>query len=90
MSSRSGDHHYTTGPVKIAEVLKLLADDGWELKRTRGSHRQYVHPTKPGKVTVPGKLRDDLHPKTQASIMRQAGLDTGPAAKGPSGEGGKS
>lgn len=70
-------------------MLKLLDDDGWTLKRTRGSHRQYVHPTKPGKVTVPGKPSDDLHPKTQASVMRQAGLQRdGRPADGTGGGGG--
>lgn len=61
-------------PMKVAEVLKLLNDDGWVLDRKRGSHRQFRHPTKPGTVTVAGKPSDDLNPKTQASILRQAGL----------------
>lgn len=55
-------------------MLKLLADDGWQLKRARGSHRQFVHPTKPGKVTVAGKPSVTIKPKTEASILRQAGL----------------
>jgi predicted RNA binding protein YcfA (HicA-like mRNA interferase family) len=58
------------GPVSV----QLLEDDGWYLVGTRGSHRQFKHPTKPGRVTVAGKPSDDLHPKTQASILRQAGL----------------
>jgi predicted RNA binding protein YcfA (HicA-like mRNA interferase family) len=61
-------------PMKVAEVLELLAADGWYLSRTRGSHRQYRHPTKRGTVTVAGKPADTLHPKTLASILRQAGL----------------
>jgi predicted RNA binding protein YcfA (HicA-like mRNA interferase family) len=60
--------------VKVREVLRLLADDGWEIVSTRGSHRQLKHPTKPGRVTVAGKSSDDLHPKTAASILRQAGF----------------
>jgi predicted RNA binding protein YcfA (HicA-like mRNA interferase family) len=60
--------------VKIGEIIKLLEDDGWYLAATRGSHRQFKHPTKPGRVTVAGELSDDLHPKTRASILRQAGL----------------
>ena len=60
--------------VKVSELLKLLAGDGWALKRTRGSHRQFVHPTKPGKVTVAGKPSETIKPKTEASILRQAGL----------------
>jgi len=45
------------------------------LKNTKGSHRQYAHPTKPGKVTIPGALNKDLHPKTWASIKLQAGIN---------------
>lgn len=60
--------------MKVREVLKLLADDGWYLARTRGSHRQYKHPVKPGLVTVPGKPSDDLAPGTLSSILRQAQL----------------
>jgi predicted RNA binding protein YcfA (HicA-like mRNA interferase family) len=41
---------------------------------SRGGHRQFKHPTKPGRVTVSGKLRDDLPPGTLNSILRQAGL----------------
>ena len=49
-------------------------NDGWFLAATRGSHRQYKHPSKPGRVTVPGKLGDDLAPGTLNSIFKQAGL----------------
>jgi predicted RNA binding protein YcfA (HicA-like mRNA interferase family) len=64
--------------MKIAAVVKLIESDGW-VHTHSGSHRQYRHPTKPGVVTVAGKPRDELHPKTLASILRQAGLknDTG-------------
>ena len=41
---------------------------------TRGSHRQFKHPSKSGRVTVPGKPSDDLALGTQNSIMKQAGL----------------
>jgi predicted RNA binding protein YcfA (HicA-like mRNA interferase family) len=60
--------------VKVREILRLLADDGWEQSTQHGSHRQLKHSAKPGKVTVSGKPSDDLHPKTEASILRQAGL----------------
>jgi predicted RNA binding protein YcfA (HicA-like mRNA interferase family) len=60
--------------VKVREALQLLADDEWEVVATRGSHRQLRHATKPGRVTVAGNSSDDLHPKTAASILRQAGL----------------
>jgi predicted RNA binding protein YcfA (HicA-like mRNA interferase family) len=52
----------------------MLNDEGWFLVATRGSHRQFKHPTKPGRVTVPGKLNDDLAPGTLNSILKQAGL----------------
>jgi predicted RNA binding protein YcfA (HicA-like mRNA interferase family) len=61
--------------MKVVEVICLLEGDGWELWRTRGSHRQYKHPRRPGKVTVPGKPSSTLHPKTLASILRHAGLE---------------
>lgn len=59
---------------KVRDVLKLLRKDGWRLHRQRGSHRQFQHPTKPGTVTVSGPPSEDIHPKTLASILRQAGL----------------
>jgi len=46
--------------VKVKDVIKILEDDGWYLSKTKGSHRQYKHSVKKGKVTVPGKLSDDL------------------------------
>jgi predicted RNA binding protein YcfA (HicA-like mRNA interferase family) len=60
--------------MKVREVLKLLDPDGWRLDRTRGSHRQFKHSTKPGLVTVQGKPNDDLGPGTLNSILKQAGL----------------
>jgi predicted RNA binding protein YcfA (HicA-like mRNA interferase family) len=60
--------------TKVRDLLKLLEADGWFLVDTVGSHRQYKHPTKPGKVTVAGKLSDDVRKGTLASILRQAGL----------------
>jgi predicted RNA binding protein YcfA (HicA-like mRNA interferase family) len=60
--------------VKIAELLRLLEDDGWRLARTRGSHRQYRHPSKPGTVTVAGKPRLDVPRGTLNAILKQAGL----------------
>jgi predicted RNA binding protein YcfA (HicA-like mRNA interferase family) len=60
--------------MKIREILKIIEKDGWFLARTKGSHRQYRHPTKGGLVTVAGHPNDDLHPKTKDSILKQAGL----------------
>ena len=61
--------------MKVWQIIGIIEADGWQLVGTRGSHRQYEHPSKPGRVTVPGKRSDDLHPKTAASILRQAGFD---------------
>lgn len=52
----------------------MLQDNGWFLVATRGSHRQFRHSVKPGRVTVPGKPNDDLAPGTLNSILKQAGL----------------
>ncbi|BBC24760.1 type II toxin-antitoxin system HicA family toxin [Pseudanabaena sp. ABRG5-3] len=60
--------------TKVRDLIKLLEADGWFLVDTVGSHRQYKHPTKVGKVTVAGKLSDDVRKGTLASILRQAGL----------------
>ncbi len=60
--------------MKIRDVLRLLQDDGWSLTRTRGSHQQFKHPTKPGLVTIAGHPGDDLAPGTLNSILKQAGL----------------
>jgi predicted RNA binding protein YcfA (HicA-like mRNA interferase family) len=60
--------------MKVREVLETLDADGWYVARTRGSHRQFKHPTKPGTVTVAGKPSLDLPPGTLSSILKQAGL----------------
>jgi predicted RNA binding protein YcfA (HicA-like mRNA interferase family) len=54
--------------------MKLIQDDGWKQVAQRGSHRQYKHSGKPGKVTIAGAPNDDVHPKTLSSILKQAGL----------------
>jgi predicted RNA binding protein YcfA (HicA-like mRNA interferase family) len=58
--------------MKVREVIKLIEEDGWYLARTRGSHRQFKHPTKSGLVTIAGKPSDDLAPGTLNSIFKQA------------------
>ena len=60
--------------TRVRDVIKLLEKDGWFLVNMVGSHRQYEHPTKKGKVTVAGKLSDDVRKGTLASILKQAGL----------------
>jgi predicted RNA binding protein YcfA (HicA-like mRNA interferase family) len=60
--------------MKVRDVIKQIEKDGWRLDRTRGDHRQYVHPTKPGTVTVPGHPGDDMPTGTLNSILKRAGL----------------
>jgi predicted RNA binding protein YcfA (HicA-like mRNA interferase family) len=69
--------------MKVRDVLRLLTADGWVLARTRGSHGQYKHPSKPGLVTVAGSGNDDLAPGTLNSILKQAGLKGPGAAEAP-------
>ena len=60
--------------MKVRDLLRLIHDDGWFLVATRGSHRQFKHAMKPGRVTVAGKPNDDLAPGTLNSILKQSGL----------------
>ncbi|HEX5442823.1 MAG TPA: type II toxin-antitoxin system HicA family toxin [Pirellulales bacterium] len=61
--------------MKVRDIIRLLVDDGWKKTSQKGSHRQFTHPTKRGKVTVPGKLSDDVPAGTYRSILRQAELN---------------
>jgi predicted RNA binding protein YcfA (HicA-like mRNA interferase family) len=60
--------------MKVRDVIKMIEADDWYLVTTRGSHRQYKHPTKPGRVTIAGHPGDDLAPGTLNSILKQAQL----------------
>jgi len=59
--------------VKVREVIRLLEADGWALVTTQGSHRQFKHPRRPGRVTISGNLGDEMPKGTFASVKRQAG-----------------
>ncbi|MGH8036048.1 MAG: type II toxin-antitoxin system HicA family toxin [Lysobacterales bacterium] len=59
--------------MKVREVIRLLQQDGWEQVRMRGSHRQFKHVSKRGRVTVSGKLGDNVASGTMNSIFKQAG-----------------
>jgi predicted RNA binding protein YcfA (HicA-like mRNA interferase family) len=61
--------------MKVREVIKRLEVDGWYLARTRGSHRQFKHPEKPGTVTVSGKPNVDVPIGTLKNIWIQAQLE---------------
>jgi len=63
--------------MKVRDVIVILERDGWSLRSTRGSHRQFRHTVKPGRVTVPGHPSKDLAPGTLASIWKQAGIRHG-------------
>ena len=59
---------------KVRQAIEIVEADGWYFVRQRGSHRQFKHPTKPGKVTIAGRPSTDLKIKTWKGIMEQAGL----------------
>lgn len=60
-------------PKKPQEMERVILNDGWIFKNQVGSHRQYVHPVKKGKVTIPFHTRE-LKKYEEKSILRQAGL----------------
>jgi predicted RNA binding protein YcfA (HicA-like mRNA interferase family) len=61
--------------MNVREIIRRIEADGWYRIKAKGGHRQYKHPEKPGRVTVPGKMKADLDKKTEKSILRQAGLE---------------
>ncbi len=60
--------------MKVKELLKMLEADGWSLSRTKGSHRQFKHPVKPGTVTIAGKHSADVPKGTLNAILKQSGI----------------
>ena len=60
-------------PIKAREMEKIILEDGWIFRSQKGSHRQYVHPTKQGRVTIPFH-GTDLTKAVENSILKQAGL----------------
>ena len=60
--------------MKSAEVIKILVEDGWFIFNIRGSHHQFKHPIKTGKITVPHP-KADLPLGTVKSILKFAGLE---------------
>lgn len=59
--------------MKSRDLIKLLEKDGWYLCTVKGSHHQFKHPTKHGKVTVPHP-KDFIPHGTLNSVLKQAGL----------------
>jgi predicted RNA binding protein YcfA (HicA-like mRNA interferase family) len=60
--------------MKIRDAIRLIEEDGWFVVATKGSHRQFKHPHKSGRVTIAGHPGDDLAPATLNSVLKQAGL----------------
>jgi predicted RNA binding protein YcfA (HicA-like mRNA interferase family) len=58
---------------KVKEILKMLKQDGWYIVKVKGSHRQFKHDEKKGKVTVNAKPSDTLSQEILNSIFKQAG-----------------
>ena len=61
--------------MKVSEVLRRLRAEGWVRVKSKGSHRQFKHPDRSGRVTVSGKPSHTIPPGTLKSIFRQAGWD---------------
>jgi predicted RNA binding protein YcfA (HicA-like mRNA interferase family) len=61
--------------MKYRDLIRRIEDDGWRMVKMTGSHGQYKHPTKPGRVTIAGKPGKDVPEGTRKSILKQAGLD---------------
>jgi len=59
--------------MKFQEIERIILNDGWRLKAVKGSHYQYVHSSKPGKVTIPC-YTGDIAPVIIKSILKQAGI----------------
>ena len=60
--------------MKVRDIIKMIEADGWHLVKTKGSHRQYKHSSKPGRVTIAGNTGHDMAPGTLNSVFKQAGL----------------
>jgi predicted RNA binding protein YcfA (HicA-like mRNA interferase family) len=60
--------------VKIRDVIEIIEKDGWQQIYQKGSHRQFKHVRKPGRVTIAGHPNDDLAPGTLGSIFKQASI----------------
>jgi len=60
--------------MKIRDVINLIEEDGWYLVTIEGSHRQFKHPSKRGRVTIAGHPNDDLAPGALDSVFKQAKL----------------
>ena len=60
--------------MNAKQIQQILIKDGWIIKNQKGSHRQYIHELKKGKVTVPFHGKDEINPSTLKSIFKEAGI----------------
>jgi len=60
--------------MKIRDILRLIQEDGWYQVAQKGSHRQFKHPLKPGKVTIAGHPSEEMAEGTFKAVLKQAGL----------------
>lgn len=60
--------------MKVRDIIKLIEADGWYIVVTKGSHRQYKHAKKPGRVTIAGHPSDEMALGTMNSVLKQAQL----------------
>jgi predicted RNA binding protein YcfA (HicA-like mRNA interferase family) len=60
--------------MKVRDVIRLIEENGWYLVAQRGSHRQFKHPEKPGKVTGAGHPSVDMGKGRYNNTLKQAGL----------------
>jgi predicted RNA binding protein YcfA (HicA-like mRNA interferase family) len=70
LAAFEGSDDAIVASVKISEIIRLIERDGWRQVAWRGSHRQFKHPDRPGRVTGAGKACDDLAPGTLDSILK--------------------
>jgi predicted RNA binding protein YcfA (HicA-like mRNA interferase family) len=66
--------HISANMVKVREMIEMLERDGWYQVGVKGSHRQFKHNRKPGKVTVSGGASEDVRKGTLNGILKQARL----------------
>lgn len=59
--------------MRFREIERIILNDGWILVDVQGSHHQYKHPVKSGRVTIP-RHGGDIPPRVVHSILKQAGL----------------
>jgi predicted RNA binding protein YcfA (HicA-like mRNA interferase family) len=60
--------------MRVREAISFIERNGWVLVSIKGSHRQFKHPVKKGRVTIAGNLGDELAKVTLNSILKQSGL----------------